>query len=97
MLSIECNFESFILWGRFGELWFCFTFVLATDGATVPNDILEKIVQQLREKKPQEELEDPTADNRVQEFQIWDFAGQDVYYTTHQVRYVKFHFPWTIK
>ena len=48
---------------------------------SVPDAILQKLKQILREKKQEAE-----AKKGVQHFQIWDFAGQDVYYTTHQVR-----------
>ena len=51
----------------------------------VPDVILEKILQQLREKKPDDDQGYPVRDSKIQEFQIWDFAGQNVYYTTHQV------------
>ncbi|XP_072032305.1 uncharacterized protein [Amphiura filiformis] len=51
--------------------------------ASVPDAILKKLQQVLREKK--QELQAAEAKKGVQEFQIWDFAGQDVYYTTHQV------------
>ena len=61
-----------------------FLIFLETERAVVPDVILEKILQQLKEKKPDDQG-DPITDSKIQEFQIWDFAGQDVYYTTHQV------------
>ncbi|XP_072031722.1 uncharacterized protein [Amphiura filiformis] len=46
----------------------------------VPETISQKLLQQL------ELSQDISTDHQgVSEFQIWDFAGQDVYYTTHQV------------
>ena len=51
----------------------------------MPDEVWEKLLQQLRKAKSEDEQGDPVRDNRVLEFQIWDFAGQDVYYTTHQV------------
>ena len=47
-----------------------------------------KLLKDTDEHKNERERFSKDADNdsgRVPEFQIWDFAGQDIYYTTHQV------------
>ena len=64
---------------------FCFFFIFLETEGEMPDEVWEKLLQQLRKTKPEDEKGDPIRDNIVQEFQIWDFAGQDVYYTTHQV------------
>ncbi|XP_072030545.1 uncharacterized protein [Amphiura filiformis] len=46
----------------------------------VPETIAKKLLHQLQLTQ-----DDHIAHQNVPEFQIWDFAGQDVYYTTHQV------------
>ncbi|XP_072031721.1 uncharacterized protein [Amphiura filiformis] len=46
----------------------------------VPETISKKLQQQLQLTQ-----DDANVHQSVPEFQIWDFAGQDVYYTTHQV------------
>ena len=65
--------------------FFFITIILETERAVVPDIILKKTLQQLREKKPKDDQEDTNRDSKIQEFQIWDFAGQDMYYTMHQV------------
>ncbi len=60
----------------------CLSVCLYVCIVSVPDAVLKKLKQVLRQKKLEEGSEEKKG---VQEFQIWDFAGQDVYYTTHQV------------
>ncbi|XP_072021573.1 uncharacterized protein [Amphiura filiformis] len=51
----------------------------------VPHEITEEALQRLnQESSLHGEDQQKSKVDRVLEFQFWDFAGQDIYYTTHQ-------------
>ena len=62
------------------EYWVWF-FVLSFAG--MPEKILQKVLELLRTEGEQREKA-----IKQLEFQIWDFGGHKVYYTTHQVSQV---------
>ena len=53
---------------------------------TVPEEITEEALQKLNQQSSLEETDQPKqghVDCTI-ELQFWDFAGQQLYYTTHQ-------------
>ena len=51
----------------------------------MPHEITEEALERLNDESLTEESQDKSESDCILEFQFWDFAGQDIYYTTHQV------------
>ena len=52
---------------------------MGSEATSLPEDVSEAVLRELEKDKPTDDT------HRDMELSLWDFAGQELYYVTHQV------------